>query len=75
MQLQGSIAASLFGFAGMILGVPVFAILYMLISDDVNDRLRRKHRTTETAAYFAVDRVDDLPDPAEPAHEETEQPL
>ena len=70
-----TIAASLFGFAGMILGVPVFAILYMLISDDVNDRLRRKHRTTETAAYFAVDRVDDLPDPAEPAHEETEQPL
>ena len=70
-----TIAASLFGFAGMILGVPVFAILYMLISDDVNDRLRKKRRTTETAAYFSVDRVDDLPDPAEPAHEETEQSL
>ena len=31
-----TIAASIFGFAGMLLGVPVFALIYVLISDGVN---------------------------------------
>ena len=32
----------LFGFPGMVLGVPTFAVLYSLVRDWVNERLRRK---------------------------------
>ena len=39
-----TVAAGLFGFAGMLLGVPVFAIIYMLISDSVNLLLKREGR-------------------------------
>ena len=56
-----TIAASLFGFAGMILGVPVFAIIYLLISDSVNNKLRKKNLTTDTAAYGPINEVSDLP--------------
>ena len=41
-----TIAASIFGFAGMLLGVPVFALLYVIISDSVNARLRKKQHST-----------------------------
>ena len=43
-----TIAASIFGFAGMLLGVPVFALIYVLISDGVNARLRKKQHSTVT---------------------------
>lgn len=33
----------LFGFPGMVLGVPTFAVLYTLVRDWVNKRLREKH--------------------------------
>lgn len=56
-----TVAGSLFGFAGMVLGVPVFAILYLLISDAVNETLRKKNRTTDTAAYGGINAVCDLP--------------
>lgn len=56
-----TIAASLFGFTGMILGVPVFAILYLLISDSVNEKLRKKSLTTDTQAYRDIQTVDELP--------------
>ena len=57
-----TIAASLFGFAGMILGVPVFAIVYMLISDSVNNKLRKKNLTTDTTAYGPISEVAELPE-------------
>lgn len=56
-----TIAASLFGFAGMILGVPVFAIIYLLISDSVNNKLRKKNLTTDTTAYGPISEVAELP--------------
>ena len=56
-----TIAASLFGFTGMILGVPVFAIIYLLISDSVNEKLRKKSLTTDTQAYRDIQTVDELP--------------
>ena len=55
-----TVAAGLFGFAGMLLGVPVFAIIYMLISDSVNLLLKKKGDTTATDAYYAIERVSDL---------------
>lgn len=62
-----TVAGSVFGFAGMILGVPVFAILYLLIADAINEKLRKKKLTIDTNAYGSIDAVDDLPqrDPSE----------
>ena len=69
-----TVATSLFGFAGMILGVPVFAVIYMLISDAVNSALRRKGRSTVTNDYYAIRAVEDLPEESaesEPSAEES----
>ena len=55
-----TVAGSLFGFTGMLLGVPVFAVLYMLLSETVAERLRRKKRPVPTAAYVGLQRVEDL---------------
>lgn len=51
----------LFGFSGMLLGVPVFAVIYSLISDSVNKRLRKKRLPTDGEAYYTMRCVDDLP--------------
>lgn len=56
-----TVATGLFGFAGMILGVPVFAIIYMIISDAVNAALRKKGRPTLTTDYYGIICVSDLP--------------
>ena len=55
-----TVAGSLFGFTGMLLGVPVFAVLYMLLSETVAERLRRKKCPVSTAAYVGLQRVEDL---------------
>lgn len=56
-----TVAGSVFGFAGMVLGVPVFAILYLLIADAINEKLRKKNLTTDTTVYGEIDVVADLP--------------
>lgn len=76
-------AASIFGFTGMLLGVPVFAVIYLIISDIVNSALRRKGRSTVTEDYYAIHTVSDLdgapsapaqmPQEAEAATEQGEQ--
>ena len=42
----------LFGFAGMVLGVPVFAMLYSIVSRLVAQGLRRRGLPVETAQYM-----------------------
>lgn len=49
-----------FGFGGMMLGVPVFAVLYTLISDSVNKRLKKKRYPVNTDVYYSICTVDDL---------------
>lgn len=49
-----TVAGGLFGFAGMLLGVPVFAVLYMLATDFINGRLQAKGKHTETAYYQKI---------------------
>lgn len=69
-----TLAASIFGFAGMLLGVPVFAVIYMLISDAVDLALSRKGKTTATRAYGPIRAVSDLAqEPAQDAASETAQ--
>ena len=58
----------LFGFAGMILGVPTFALLYSLVADLVNHCLRKKGRPTATRLYYHIHTAEDL-DPAGPGGE------
>lgn len=45
------IGGGLFGFAGMLLGVPVYALCYAIIKTIVFSRLRAKNLTTDSAAY------------------------
>ncbi len=57
----------IFGFGGMLLGAPVFAVLYTLIVDGVNGRLRRKRYPTETDLYYSLQCVEDLPVAPQPS--------
>lgn len=45
------VGGGLFGFAGMILGVPVFAVVYSLISEYISYRLESKNMSVVTADY------------------------
>ncbi|MBQ7254967.1 MAG: AI-2E family transporter [Oscillospiraceae bacterium] len=58
-----TIAGNLFGFAGMVLGVPVFAVIYVLVSEWTNRRLRAKSLTTATNEYYAITETADLETP------------
>lgn len=50
------IGGGLFGFAGMLLGVPVFAVIYSLISDFINYLLSKKGLSTDTGDYYGPTR-------------------
>ncbi len=55
-----TVFGSLFGFGGMILGVPVFTVIYTLVSQAVNKSLRKKKRTQKTENYYSILAVEDL---------------
>ena len=67
-----TVAGGLFGFAGMLLGVPVFAVLYMLVTELINSRLQARGRTTDTAAYQTIRTVEELELDGQISMEETE---
>ena len=46
------VAGKLFGLVGMIIGVPMFALIYSVIKDIIEARLRYKGLPTETEKYF-----------------------
>lgn len=46
------VGGGLFGFAGMILGVPLFAVIYSLVRDLVNYMLEKRGLSVETADYY-----------------------
>ena len=45
------VGGGLFGFLGMILGVPVFAVMYTYIARGVNKLLKKKKIDSDTLAY------------------------
>lgn len=55
-----TVAGGLFGFAGMLLGVPVFAVLYMLVSDFLASKLKSKGCPMDTKPYQTIRVVEDL---------------
>lgn len=48
------LGGGLFGFPGMILGVPVFAVIYYIISNYINRRLADKELPTDSYSYCSV---------------------
>ena len=46
------VMGSLYGIAGMFIGVPVFTVLYMLCRDAVEERLRKKGLPVKTVDYM-----------------------
>ncbi|MBC8569997.1 AI-2E family transporter [Zongyangia hominis] len=49
------LAGGLFGFLGMFIGVPVFAIIYTLIRGFIEERLAKKNMPTDTHDYTSDD--------------------
>ena len=49
------VGGGLFGFAGMALGVPVFAVIYRYVDKLMMTSLRRKEKDTSTSYYFTLD--------------------
>ena len=45
------VGGGLFGFAGMLLGVPIFAVIYSLTEEFINFLLERKGMSVNTADY------------------------
>ena len=45
------VGGGLFGFLGMILGVPVFAVIYSYLAKGINKRLNKKNIESDTLAY------------------------
>lgn len=58
----------IFGFGGMLLGVPIFAVIYTLIVDGVNERLKRKRYPADTNLYYSLQCVEDLPVEPQPSY-------
>ena len=52
------VGAGLFGFAGMVLGVPVFVVLYTFLTRNVEEKLKKSDLPWETAQYENLDHID-----------------
>lgn len=62
------VGGGLFGIPGMVLGVPVFAAIYTLVSEGVANRLKKKELKAQTAA------AETDPAPSEPPEEPSAPP-
>ena len=49
----------LLGFVGMVIGVPVFAVIYNMINQFINRRLEKKDLSTETRLYDNLEYIDE----------------
>lgn len=59
------IGGGMFGFAGMLIGVPAFAVIYTLFKDSVDERLRKKNMSTDIEDYRAKEPQPELAVPVE----------
>lgn len=48
-----TVGGGLFGIPGMLLGAPVFAVLYLLFAELVSNKLKKKNMPSATAEYFS----------------------
>lgn len=54
-----SIAGGLFGFFGMLLGVPVFAVIYYIVQQIVAYRMEKKELSSDTEEYIELLSIDE----------------
>lgn len=66
------VGGGMFGFAGMLLGVPVFAVIYAMFSDFVAYLLKKKRLSHRTVDYNNIDINNPPPSPIPAAPKETE---
>jgi len=52
----------IFGFLGLLFGVPMFAVVYHIVTNWAKRRLIKKHMPVETSAYASSGLVDMIPD-------------
>ena len=58
------VSGGLFGIPGMLLGAPVFAVIYLLFAEFVSNKLKRKNLPTETERYYVTSEyINDYADP------------
>jgi predicted PurR-regulated permease PerM len=68
------LGAGLFGFWGMLLGVPVFVVIYAAINGHVERKLKRSDLPWETAEYEDIDYIDPITyKPVMKQHEEEDE--
>ncbi len=48
------VSGGLFGIPGMLLGAPVFAVIYLLFAEYISGRLRKKNLPTDTERYYTT---------------------
>ena len=53
------VGGGLFGFMGMLLGVPTTAVIYYIVGEIARDRVKKKDLPEETAEYIELNHVDD----------------
>lgn len=73
------VGGGLFGFAGMLLGVPVFAVCYYIFGEVINSVLKARHLPFNSSDYEKVQKIQEdtnevivLPNEYEKAKEESE---
>ena len=52
------VAGGLFGFVGMLLGVPVFAVIYYIIQEVIKYRMKRRNLSSDTEDYIKLLYID-----------------
>ena len=55
------LGGGLFGFLGMLLGVPTFAVIYSLLKTLIEERLKKKNQPSDTLAYMGSSKPE-IPD-------------
>ncbi len=51
------IAGGVFGFLGMLLGVPVFAVIYYILQETINHRMEKRKLPKETEKYINLESI------------------
>lgn len=49
------VAGEILGFVGMVIGVPLFAVIYSLFKDFINEKLKSKGLKTDIKEYKNTD--------------------
>ncbi|MBQ4382941.1 MAG: AI-2E family transporter [Firmicutes bacterium] len=52
------VGAGLFGFWGMLLGVPVFVLIYSVVDTAINNKLAKEHLPVGNESYKVIERID-----------------